>query len=143
MIQRIQSVFLALAALCTFGLFGTDVAETPAAVAGSPVFADAHFTLFDSPILIGGVAAVGALTLAAIFLYTNRRLQKIFCNVAILITVAYAAYGVLLWSTDRAADQAEPEFGLALPLLTIVFAALAARYINKDEKLVRSADRLR
>lgn len=143
MIQRIQSIFLFLATLCTFGLFITDVAETDAPAAGQSVFADAHLTVFDSPILVGGVAAVAALSLLAIFLFGNRRLQKVLCNVAILITVAYAAYGAALWYGDSAAEQASPEFGLALPLLTIVFAALAAHYINKDEKLVRSADRLR
>ena len=143
MIQRIQSVFLFLAALCTFGLFGTDVAETEAPVAQSPVFADAHLTVFDSPLLIGGAAAVGILAILAIFLFGNRKLQKVLCNVAILLTVAYAAYGGLLWYTDTAASQAGPEFGISLPVLAIVFAALAARYITKDEKLVRSADRLR
>ncbi|MBB4078458.1 hypothetical protein GGR28_001071 [Lewinella aquimaris] len=143
MIQRIQSVFLALAAICTFALFATDVAETAGPVPSSQVFEDAHLTVFDSPLLIGGAAAVGLLTLVAIFLFGNRRLQRTMCTVAIILTVAYAAYGVLLWYNDAAATQAEVEPGVALPLLAILFAGLAGRYITKDEKLVRSADRLR
>ncbi|MCP9235684.1 DUF4293 domain-containing protein [Lewinella sp. JB7] len=143
MIQRIQSIFLALAALCTFGLFATDVAETTGPVPSSQVFADAHLTVFDSPLLIGGVAAVGLLTVVAIFLFGNRRLQRTLCTVAVILTLAYAAYGAMLWYNDSASTEAEAEPGVALPLLTIVFAALAARYITKDEKLVRSADRLR
>ena len=143
MIQRIQSVFLALAALCSFGLFGTDAAETPAPVADSAVFNDAHLTLLDSPILIGGAVGVGLLTLIAIFLFRNRRLQVILCTVSILLLVAYVAYGVLLGTTDPAASQAEVEPGIALPVLTFVFVLLAGRYIKQDERLVRSADRLR
>ena len=143
MIQRIQSIFLTLAAFCSFGLFGTDAAETLAPVVSSDVFADAHFTIYDSPVLIGGVIAAGVLMLLAIFLFRNRKLQGILCTVAIILTVAYGLYGALLWSQDVAAEEASAEPGLALPLLAIVFAGLAARYIRKDERLVRSADRLR
>lgn len=143
MIQRIQSVFLALAALCSFGLFGTDTAETPTAIPGSEVFSDAHLTLFDSPLLIGGALGAGLVTLIAIFMFRNRRLQQILCNVAIFLVAAYVAYGGLLWYNDRAAEQAQVEPGIALPLLTVVFTVLASNYIKKDEKLVRSADRLR
>ena len=35
------------------------------------------------------------------------------------------------------------EFGLLSPILGIVFSVLALRGINKDEKLVKSSDRLR
>ncbi|MGB3801828.1 MAG: DUF4293 domain-containing protein [Lewinella sp.] len=143
MIQRIQSIFLALAAFCSFGLFGTDAAETPSPVASSDIFADAQLTVYDSPVLIGGVAAAGAVLLLAIFLFRNRKLQGILCTVAIMLTVAYAAYGGLLWTQDSAADQAGAEFGVTLPVLAVIFAVLASRYIRKDERLVRSADRLR
>ncbi len=143
MIQRIQTIYLFLASLCSFGLFTADLAETPAPVIGSQVFNDAQLTVFDSPLLIGGAVGAGLLALMAIFLFGNRRLQKVLCNVAILITLAYAAYGALLWINDLAAEQAGPDFGVALPVLTVVFALLAAHFISKDEKLVRSADRLR
>lgn len=143
MIQRIQSIFLALASLCTFGLFATDAAETPTQLPFSEVFADAHFTVFDSPLLVGGVIAAGIVTLAAIFLFNNRRLQGILCNIAVFVTLAYAAYGATLWYNDAASAQSSVELGIALPFLAIIFAILAAGYIKKDEKLVRSADRLR
>ena len=143
MIQRIQSIFLALAAICSFGLFGTDAAETPAPVPGSEVFSDAHLTVFDSPLLIGGVGGAGLLALVAIFLFRNRRLQEILCNIAVFLIAGYVTYGVLLWYNDTASAQAEAEWGISLPILTFVFVLLASRYIKKDEKLVRSADRLR
>ena len=143
MLQRIQSIFLALAAFCSFGLFGTDAAETDAPVASSAVFADAQYTVLDSPVLIGGVVAAGILLLLTIFMFRNRKLQTTLCTVAILLTVAYTAYGVLVFLQDPASAQAALEFGIILPVLVVVFTALAARYIRKDERLVRSADRLR
>lgn len=143
MIQRIQSIFLALAALCTFGQFGTDAADTPAPVAGSAVFGDAELTLFDSPLLIGGVIGAGLLLGAAIFLFRNRKLQVTMGTVAVILTVAYAAYGGVLWSTDPASAESSFDFGVTLPPLAVLFSVLAIRYIKKDERLVRSADRLR
>ncbi|WP_116124997.1 DUF4293 domain-containing protein [Lewinella sp. IMCC34183] len=143
MIQRIQSVFLALGALCSFGQFGTDAAETPTPVPGSEVFSDAQFNIFDSPILIGGVVAAGLLLLAGIFLFRNRRLQTILARVALIITIAYVTFGGVLYSGAVGTAQASADFGIVLPVLAMIFAVLAARYIQKDEKLVRSADRLR
>jgi len=37
----------------------------------------------------------------------------------------------------------ENYFGLAMPFLAILFAALANRFISKDNKIVKSMDRLR
>ncbi|PPK85818.1 uncharacterized protein DUF4293 [Neolewinella xylanilytica] len=143
MIQRIQSIFLALAAICSFGLFGTDVAETAAPVVSSEVFADAQFDVYDSPILIGGVIGAGIVLFLAIFLFRNRKLQMNLCYVGIFLTMAYAIYGALLWIQDTAAEEAGVEPGVTLPILAVLFSVLASRYIRKDEKLVRSADRLR
>ena len=109
--------------------------KPPRRVTNSEVFADGHLTALDSPLLIGGIAAVGLLTVAAIFLYGNRRLQANLAKVAVLITIAYAAYGIVLGTTDPAAAQASIEPGVALPVLTVIFAALAARFIAKDERL--------
>ena len=143
MIQRIQSIFLALGAFSSFGLFATDAAETEAPVNGSELFSDAHYNLLDSPILIGGAAGAGLLLLVAIFLFRNRPLQAILSNVALILALAYTAYGAFAWYTDSAATQAYADLGVALPFLTMIFAVLAGRYIRSDEKLVRSADRLR
>lgn len=144
MLQRIQSIFLALASLLTFGLFGADFAETPGPAAASEVFsADGEFDVYDSIILMGGVLAAGLILLVAIFLYGNRRLQVVLCNVGIFLTAAYLIYAILVWATDPAAEQTYVDFGLALPLLAIILTVFAGTYIKKDERLVRSADRLR
>ena len=143
MIQRIQSIFLFLGAGSCFSLFGADAAETDAPVAGSALFADAEFNLFDDPVLLAIFASAGVLLLADIFLFRNRKLQMKLSLVAVGLVVIGVAYGAFRFFGDVAAEAAGPDFGLIFPLLAIVFAYLAKNYIQKDEKLVRSADRLR
>lgn len=146
MIQRLQSVFLLLASGSCFGLFGTDAADSNAPIATSALFADTEFDLFDDPLLIGLFALAGALFLANVFLFNNRKLQVKLSWVALLMAVTGVAYGAYRFATDAAASTADgitPDFGVALPVLTLVFALLANKYIKADEKLVRSADRLR
>lgn len=143
MLQRIQSVFLFLAALACFSLFGTDVAETDQAMAESQLFADGSFNLFDDPILTGLFGLSGLLLLVVIFLFKNRPLQMKLSLVAVVLVLLGVAYGVFLWLNDLAAKVADPDIGLALPVLAIIFALLGRNGVKKDEELVRSADRLR
>ena len=143
MIQRIQSIFLLLGAGSCFGLFGADAAETDTPVAASTLFADAEFNLFDDPVLLALYTLAGLGLLAAIFLFRNRKLQMNLSLGAILLVLLGVGYGVFRFVGDVAADAAGPDFGLVLPGLAIIFAGLARKYIQKDEKLVRSADRLR
>ncbi len=143
MIQRIQSIFLFLASGSCFGLFGTDMADTPQPVAESALFQDASFDLFDDPVLIGAFALAGVLFLANIFLFKNRPLQmKINVAAAVALGIG-VGYGLVRLFTDSAVNMAFPDFGVAFPVLAIVFGVLASHYIKSDEKLVRSADRLR
>lgn len=143
MLQRIQSIFLALGSASCLSFFATDAAETAAPVANSALFADAHYTLLDDPVLIAAFALAGLLLLGGIFLFRNRPLQMKLSLGAAALVVLGLAYGAYRYFTDAAAAVAEPEPGLALPLLAVVFALLARNYIGRDERLVRSADRLR
>ena len=145
MIQRLQSVFLLLASGSSFGMFGTDVADST--VAGAPgLFADGSYTLFDDPVLIGLFAVAGVLFLADVFLFRNRPLQMKLSLAGVLLAVAGVAYGAfrLFTSTPEAVlETVTPDLGVGLPVLAIIFGLMARSYIRADEKLVRSADRLR
>lgn len=143
MLQRLQSIFLLLASVSCFGLFGTDAADTPAPVATSTLFADGSFDVFDNPILIGAFALAGLLLLINIFLFKNRSLQMKLATAAIAIVVFGVGTGLYYFFTDSARSTATPDVGIALPILAVVFTVLANKYIKADEKLVRSADRLR
>ncbi|WP_020566999.1 DUF4293 domain-containing protein [Neolewinella persica] len=146
MIQRLQSIFLLLASGSCFGLFGTDVADSEVKLTDSDLFSDGSFNVFDHPVIIAAFAVAGVLFLANIFLFRNRPLQMKLATAGIFATGIGIGWGVFEYFTDTAAsipDAISPDFGLAFPVLIIVFGALANKYIKKDEKLVRSADRLR
>lgn len=142
MIQRIQSIFLLLASGACFGLLGLPLAETEQPLAQG-FFTDADFDILDHWSLLALFIGAGVLLLAAIFLYKNRPVQMKIALVSILLVVGGAIAGGVLLGQSPAVDQAQPDLGIALPVLAILFSLLARRGINKDEKLVRSADRLR
>ncbi len=146
MIQRIQSIFLLLASGACFGLFGTDAADSEVKIDNSQLFNDGSYNVFDDPVLMGVFALAGVVFLANIFLFRNRPLQMKLSLLAVVLAVIGVGYGVFRYFTDAAAEivsAVSPDVGLALPIITLIFGLLARNYIQKDEKLVRSADRLR
>lgn len=146
MIQRIQSIFLLLAAVASFGLFKLPFASTNNVVANS-LFDDRIFNIQDHPALIGFLAGAGLLALIAIFLFNNRSLQLKISRVAIVANIVGIVFGVFLFMQAGAAmpESVVPndELGMWLPLISTIFAGLGIYFINKDEKLVKSMDRLR
>jgi hypothetical protein len=86
------------------------------------------------------VAATGIISLIAIFMYSNRKTQIRFTLIALLLSVIAVGYLFLLTK-----DFADGTLSLTsvFALLPPVFLFLAWRGIYKDEKLVRSMDRLR
>lgn len=143
MIQRIQTIYLFLASAALFGLFALPLATTDKAAESSALFADTQFDLFDQTPLLAIIVLAGVVLFATIFLFNNRKLQMNLTKVGVLLVVVASVFGGYTWWGDSAKELAEPDFGIALPILAILFAWLAHRGINADEKLVRSVDRLR
>ncbi|MEM9886047.1 MAG: DUF4293 domain-containing protein [Bacteroidota bacterium] len=149
MIQRIQSIFLLLAGSACFGMFGLPFASTDQVINNSTLFADSAYTVTDHIALTILFAGAGILALAAIFLFNNRPLQINLSRVAFVAAIIGFVLGIILFLNDGIVQNGEnlPEptdgFGTILPILAGIFLLLAIRYINKDEKLVRSSDRLR
>lgn len=133
MIQRIQTIYLFLAAL----LSGLSLAlPLPYALSGATALELNDF--LPTAILSGLVAAI---CLAAIFLFRNRLLQISISRIALLLGLAVIFTGIYFaLQTD---GQDLPQVGAAFPLLQIVFTVLGIRGIRADESLVRSMDRLR
>lgn len=156
MIQRVQSVWLFLAALVLTCMLFLPLLTT--SVDGS------EFSLYSNglykqklnagksiltktgdfmPLAVTNVAAI-TVSLLTIFLFRNRTLQKRLILASILLIVAlYVLVYINLQYIPG--DTAQFKFGLGifLPPLAIIFCALAFRGIRKDEQLLRSADRLR
>jgi hypothetical protein len=94
------------------------------------------------------MAALGSvMTLAAIFLFKNRPLQLKLGYLIIALGILLPVASFLLFMNESAALDASAEVmdqaGLYLPILAILFGFLANHFIKKDERLVKSMDRLR
>ena len=146
MIQRIQTIFLFLAAVAGFGHLALPFASTPDPVGSSAIFADANYTVNDNPGLLVLFALAGALALGAVFLYKNRPLQLRITQFSIVAEVVGVVLAVVLFWQDGliGSNTAVADgMGAYLPPVFLLFALLAMRGIRKDEKIVRSMDRLR
>lgn len=146
MIQRIQTIYLVLAAACAFGLFGLPFATSAQSSDTSSLFADGIYNINDHIALLALFCAAGALVLISIFLYNNRKQQLLMGRFAIIADVIGIILVLVFLYKDGAntgAAEVQEQLGVGLPILFIIFTLLAQRGISKDEKLVRSADRLR
>jgi len=150
MIQRIQSIFLLLAALCLGLLFidSFDFAKANNIAGSDPILGDGDYDTNDHPLLMGLVIAGMIISLITIFLFKNRNLQSNITKLAMVIIIGLvAAAGYYFAQNESLAESLngslELSFGWASPTLALIFAVFALRGINKDENLVKSMDRLR
>jgi hypothetical protein len=179
MIQRVQTIYLFLAALLCILLFFMPLASMTVPAPGAiplaedpegltdpaqrmedqtvtyelDVFSiDRKFGMISTTVkstyaLAGINALVLILSLIVIFLYTNRLLQAQlvrFCFLLVLIFIVIAFYyGTELQNVTRISAPVDYKIADLFPILQLLFFHLAVRGINKDEALVRSADRIR
>lgn len=98
----------------------------------------------DVPVLlvVNGVTAL--LLFIAIFMYRNTRRQKVVTLVSMLmLVVAMVTEALILFGWNGVESRVEWLGSIFLLLGALAFAALAYRGIVHDERLLRSADRLR
>ena len=141
MIQRIQSIWLLLVSLFSsvtfrFPFYKGDWERDATA---DPVELNAHTTTWFTVITV----LVGLLAFASIFFFENRKLQLKLCYLGIGITLLLL--GLYFFEM---ASYFEPGKGTIALWCVFYFAVLAcyilaARGIWKDEKLIKSMDRLR
>jgi len=140
MLQRIQTIWLLLAAACSFVSLkisfyaGNLIAEQTTA---NGVGAFSEITGMDNPIL---TTAVGVISLISIFLYSNRKLQMKFCIAAFFTEISLLIFYYFLIKTFKEGTLA---IGAAIHLLIIIFIILAMAGIRKDNKIIAESDRLR
>ncbi len=137
MIQRIQSIYLSLAAIAgvvfIFLPFGNINKE------GKMIALNALM----NPIFCISIITISAFALISIFLFKNRKLQMRFVLLNILLSsllLLVFIYGIY---NHIQQDQLSPSFGVVLPLFMLLFNFLAYKGIQHDELLVKSMDRLR
>ncbi|MCH8567790.1 MAG: DUF4293 domain-containing protein [Balneolales bacterium] len=135
MIQRIQTVYLALAIILNVGfLFMPLFAEARLDTGGwlMPALAAA---LFFSVVLSG----------YGIFLYENRPRQIQICGYAAMMQgIAFGAGAAIFFTMGRIGSNLLWEFvSLVMLVLVILLQFLAIRGIKKDIELIKSMDRIR
>lgn len=135
MIQRIQSIYLLLAALSVllvswfFPLFNVN---------------DSGVQLIDEPVFFGGFVFSGIISLFSIFRYKNRQQQVVSGRINIIIN--FITFGFMLYYVYAGGgEETNIQLGISafLPVLAVIFIAMANRAIMRDEALVRAADRFR
>lgn len=152
MIQRVQSLFLLAATICSILIITIPFAE----------LYDAHSKLFimyfyglknvagdymvNRNLPLAGVTIVtGLLSFFTIIIYKRRVLQMRICVYNILLTLAQI--GLLLFSFYRYKSYIDSttsfSFTVILPLINIVLIFQAFRAIRRDDLLLKSYDRLR
>jgi len=138
MIQRIQSVWLLLAAIVAAMLFYFDYYRLP------------HGNLSISnnylAIILTGLSIV--LSFYTLFSFKKRSLQNQLIWLNMLVNV-----GLLAWlfvsinnakgSLADAIDEGSFWIGSFIPVITIILLFMARAGVRKDEKLIKSLDRLR
>ena len=129
MLQRIQTIWMLLSVVAAAFLFITGDDVRP--------FGDFAIVNIVSILLV----LIGVFSLLS---FKNRKLQVLLNNISIIINallIGISSY----WLINLSGGIDFPEKGIEpiFPLIAIICLLIANTYIKKDEKLVKSVDRLR
>ena len=136
MIQRIQSIWLLLAAACAFA--GLKLSFYSGNKLNDPLLYELNAT--STTLLMIGTIAVGGLALVSIFLFKQRTTQRWLCILGLLVQAA-----LIFVYYNETTNFVKGNYSLTALLQVIVLLAFvfAIRGINKDSKLLKESDRLR
>ena len=151
MIQRIQSLYLLLVFIGCSLIFLTPIAYLKSyefyifgvkEIGNS--FAAGQYIKF-LPLIIAD-AVIGLLSLLVIFQFKNRPLQIKLVRLNILLNTIFIA-AIFFYYEERISMEllAKTNYTIysSIPIITLIFLILSLGAIYKDERLVKSADRLR
>ena len=155
MLQRIQTVWLFFASAVLFCLFlfpylhilSADGIAKEIKITGVYENISGLAVQTEPFLLITIVTVIIALIpFLIIFYYKNRKRQIIMCYLAILAVIAH--YYWLVQTAKPIISDVQLQLGnfgigAILPTIAIIFILMAIRGMRNDEKLIRSADRLR
>ena len=155
MIQRVQTIWLFLASLALFCLFLVPYLQiikpdgTAQAIKVTGVYEQINNIPVKTQEFLGFTVLtviVALLPLLVVFFYRDRKKQIVL---SYLVIVAIIGLGFWLAQTakgivgDIKLDIPNYGIGVLLPSVAIIFMILALKGIRRDEKLIKSADRLR
>jgi hypothetical protein len=155
MLQRVQTIWLFLASAAIFSLFlfpylqiynidgsfkALKITGVQESLGGQIVQSESFLALTIATVVIG------LIPIFTIFLFNNRTLQIKLSYLAIVSILGFSFWLVQTAKQALGAVTLQSEnygLGVILPSLSVFFIVLALRGIRKDEKLIKSADRLR
>lgn len=157
MIQRIQTVWLLVAAITLLGLFVfpyvsfIDLVGLGKQIYVTGIYSSNNNELVresSSVILAIYAGIVAIIPLLIIFLYKNRKRQVLLISIEIVLIILL---GIWMWSAahttlgaiNQRVQAGNIGVGFFLLPVAVIFLGMAVRSIRKDEKLIKSADRLR
>lgn len=160
MIQRIQTVFLFLTGVCMLLFIISPVWVNADSSTGElyrisalclvhelPGGSETTYTYI--PYGISGILAFFSIIIALfeIFKYKNRLTQiKLGTLNSLLMTISLALIAYLCYTGQQdflPGMHGKFKAGLFMPAAALIFNSLANRFIHKDEKLIRSVERIR
>ena len=154
MIQRIQTVYLSLTILLSllflsggfFSFADSSGNLIEAKIDGIFIKANESTSLVHNtlPVTIS-VLLVTFSSLVTIFLYKSRKIQlRLAISVIVLASIFVVTEAYCIWFvTSEYNARFAPGFKMAIPAAMLIFSILAFRGIRKDDRLVKSYDRLR
>tara|TARA_B100000767_G_scaffold7090_1_gene6995 strand:+ start:412 stop:804 length:393 start_codon:yes stop_codon:yes gene_type:complete len=130
MIQRLQSLFFIFSAICSVTIiYNFPVLQNES----TSFFLKDNFSYSRFCILLSV-----SLSIFAIFQFKNRKRQQLLASFArLMITIAFFLI-IFLHKKDNI-----PAIGMFLLIVPFISLIAANFFIKKDEKLVRSSDRIR
>lgn len=155
MLQRVQSIYLLLSSLALYALFLFPFAHNvylqgkPSAIMVTGIFQDVNGQQANIQFFVAltiATAIIGLLPLVIIFLYKNRKQQIALCYGVILVIIGYSFWMAQTVKNVMGSIQLDTHnwgIGLFLTSISLLFLIFAVKAIQRDEKLVKSADRLR
>ena len=135
MLQRIQTLYLLIAAVCSGALSLSTYLLVSEGVTVYVIDSISYLVLFEGSAM---------LSLISIFLFKSRQTQFVLGRLNIILNfILLGLFVFRLLSLPGGPANPEKGIGLLLPIFSIVLLALANKAIKKDETLVKSVDRLR
>jgi len=142
MIQRKQSLWLLLAALLNAGVLYFDLYKTHTLVNGIDTLGQLRVSDHYPSLIIAVVMTL--IPLVTIFMFKNRKQQMRLTAYSMVAEAAFIA--MLLMRVSKITPPPSSGtywIGSILPIVAIIFLFMALLGIRRDEKLVKSVDRLR
>jgi hypothetical protein len=155
MIQRIQSLYLTFIIILSLLLMNGSILNFTDA-SGNTVYLSATGILSEQGLkiiaqiapswsLISLLAIICLISIVAILMFRNRRVQLLLT--LSLIVLSALLTGTFLWLGYTLINDFKmtfsPAIKIAFPILILIFSVLAFKGIQKDDRLVKSYERLR